>query len=157
MKNSELIIQDASDIIKVNESRAITFTQCAYATNEMRLKELLNRETDNAQDNIIKLKRLIKDHYGYSTDDVTPGAIFLNWHDNKPTFDSQHDETLLYDIEVADFITLQCYSLALRKSVVDEWLKNLLEFQHHNGIAIYKTIRNHKEALLRSRQSLIYQ
>lgn len=161
MKMTDSILQDLNDILYLNFERSMAYNVCAYSTTDLHLKGLLNRETDNARENIIKLKILATDHFGLATEPAPTNQLLSQWSDLRTLFSANNFGDQLEAFEMADLITVQYYSLALSRVALDAWMKNLLDFQHNNGLTLYNAIKSFREAHLsnkfRSQNVLLHQ
>jgi len=145
MDTHELIIQDLSDLLRINQERVIGYNKSAYACENFHLKMLLNRELDQARDAVFSLKQLLKEKFNIESLEAS-GQLFLMWSDFKPSFDECGTETQLQAFEMADLLTLKCYRLAIARSYVDAMSKNLLEFQYQKSMSIYANIKAYRQA-----------
>jgi hypothetical protein len=148
MKITDSILQDLNDILYLNFERSMAYNVSAYSTTDLHLKGLLNRETDNARENVTKLKILVADHFGLATELAPTNQLLSQWSDLRTLFSANNFGDQLEAFEMADLIMIQYYSLALSRVSLDAWIKNLLDFQHHNGLALYTAIKSFREAHL---------
>lgn len=118
------------------------------ASTDLHLKGLLNRETDNARENITKLKILLTDHFGLATEPAPTNQLLSRWSDLRTLFSANNFGDQLAAFEMADLIMVQYYNLALSRAALDPWMKNLLDFQHNNGLILYNAIKSFSEAHL---------
>ncbi len=146
MDTNGLIVQDLSDILHINQERAIGYNKSAYGCENLHLKMLLNRELDHARDAVFSLKRLLSQRFNTGSEIESTGQLLCMWSDFKPCFDEIGINTQLQAFEMADLLTLQCYRLAIARPYIDVVSKNLLEFQYQSSVSIYTNIKVFRQA-----------
>ena len=146
METNRLIIQDLSDLLRINQERVLGFNKSAYGCENQHLKLLLNKEMDHARDNVSSLKRMLSERFSIESSTESTGQLFEIWSDFRPAFDNSIMSTQLHTYEMADSLTLQCYRLAIARPYLDTISKNLLEFQYQKSVSIHANIKAFRQA-----------
>jgi len=146
MQTHDMLIQDLTDMLRVNQERALNYNSSAYHCGDLQLKTLLHRELDNAWDTGIAIKRLLIDHFELpDTNSEDTGQVYSLWKDFSPSFGEGDLRVELQAFEMSDLLQLRCYALLLSRPYLDVITKNLIEYFNENSKALYKSVKNFRE------------